>query len=190
MAAQRNRTGDDADKARDDWPRHLAFAGLVAAVLAVLLLGVALRTDRPHDTAIERDLRAEPGPREAVGGDAPAAAVSRQLADDAERPPASVNRLAARAAADLERLAASGDGWTAQLAVLCDRTRVNQLLERFGQNGPFHVLPVLQGDSACFRICWNRYARRDAAQRAADLPAALRAIEAHPLPKAISEVVE
>jgi hypothetical protein len=190
MVAQRKRTSEDEDRARDDWPRLLAFAAMVAAVVAVLALGVALRTDRPRATANERTLPAAPD----RGADARAAArpdaAPSELAVEAQPPSAPSNRLATRVATDLERLAASEEGWTAQLAVLCDRTHVSQLIERFGEHGPFHVLPALQGDSACFRICWNRYADRDAARQAADLPPALRAIEARPLPKAISEVVE
>lgn len=190
MVVQRKRTSKDEDRARDDWPRLLAFAALVAAVVAVLLLGVALRTDRPRQTANDQALPAAPERRADVRATAPPDAASSELAVEAHPPSVPANRLATRAATDLERLAASADGWTAQLAVLCDRTRVSQLIERFGEHGPFHVLPALQGDSACFRICWNRYADRDAARRAADLPPALRAIEARPLPKAISEVVE
>jgi len=190
MVAQRKRTSKDEDRARDDWPRLLAFAALVAAVVAVLLLGVALRTERPRETAIERAVPTAPEWRADVRAAAPPTAASSELAREEHPPSAPANGLATRAATDLERLAASADGWTAQLAVLCDRKRVTQLIERFGEHAPFHVLPSLQGNDACFRICWNRYADREAARRAADLPPALRAIEARPLPKAISEVVE
>ena len=175
---------------RDDWPRLLSFAALVAAVLGVLLLGIALRTDRPREATTVRDPATAPQRGDAARGAEPPAAVPREFVDDASPPSAPAIRLAERAATDLERLAAIGDGWTAQLAVLCDRTRVAHLLERFGEHASFYVLPSLQGDSACFRICWNRYAEREAARRADDLPPALRAIEARPLPKAIAAVVE
>jgi septal ring-binding cell division protein DamX len=190
MVAQRKRTTSDEDRARDDWPRLLSFAALFAAVLGVLLLGAVLRTDRPREAAVERDLATAPVREDSVRVTAAPTAAPRELADEGLPPSATVNLLAARAATDLERLAAMGSGWTAQLAVLCDRTRVTQLLERFGEHAPFYVLPSLQGDSACFRICWNRYTEREAAQRAADLPPALREIESRPLPKAISEVVQ
>jgi septal ring-binding cell division protein DamX len=190
MVAQRKRTTSDEDRVRDDWPRLLSFAALFAAVLGVLLLGALLRTDRPREAAIDHDRTTAPERKDAVRSTAAPTAAPPAFADDEFPPSATAYPLAARAATDLERLAAVGDGWTAQLAVLCDRTRVTQLLERFGEHAPFYVLPSLQGDSACFRICWNRYAEREAAQRAADLLPALRAIEARPLPKAISEVVQ
>ena len=189
MVAQRNRKAPDEDRTRDDWPRLLSFGALVVAVLGVLLLGFALRIDRPRDATNERDPAAAPGPRDAMRGTEPPDPAPPELAADVPPPSAPANRLATRAAMDLERLAATGDGWTAQLAVLCDRTRVTELLDRFGQHAPFYVLPSLQGDNACFRLCWNRYADREAARRADDLPPALRAIEARPLPKAIAEIV-
>jgi hypothetical protein len=189
MVAQRNRKPPDEDRARDDWPRLLSFAALIVAVIGVLLLGFALRTDRPGDAAQDRHPSDAPGRSDALRATAPPDTTPPELAAELSSSSAPANRLATRAATDLERLAAIGDGWTAQLAVLCDRSRVTELLERFGDRAAFYVLPALQGDSACFRVCWSRYADRDGARRAADLPPALRAIEVHPLPKAIAEVV-
>lgn len=189
MVAQRNRGSSDENRGRDDWPRLLSFGAWVVAVLGVLLLGFALRTDRPRDATHQRAPTAISERPDAGHATEPREPAPPVLAADVSPPSAPADRLATRAATDLERIAAIGDGWTAQLAVLCDRTRVTELLERFGDRAPFYVLPSLQGDSACFRICWNRYADREAARRSADLPPALRAIEARPLPKAITEVV-
>jgi hypothetical protein len=185
MAKQSNRTSNKKNHLPEDWPRLLTFAVLAVLVLGVLLLGAFLRVD---STATDAGAPAPAGPPE------PAGAASRRpspvLPASASTPARDVDGLTTRATADLARLAAAGDGWTAQLAVLCDPARVQQLVDRFGDRTAFHVLPSMHGDDACFRVCWNRYATRDEARGAADLPRELREVEPRPLPKSIAEVVE
>jgi hypothetical protein len=173
----------------EDWKQLLSFGGLAGAVLAILLLGALLSTDSPRTT-----IQAGLGPP-APGADlttptAPPPETSRTT-PPADRAPADppADHLARRALADLERMTGA-QGWTAQLAVLCDAEHVGALTERFGDDDAYYLLPVLHGDTACFRICWNRYPTREQAASAADLPRAMRAIESRPLPKNIAEVVE
>ncbi len=87
-------------------------------------------------------------------------------------------------------MASGGKGWTAQLAVLCEPARVEQMIERFGDLGGFHVLPSYLREKPCFRVCWSRYSTREDARAASDLPAVLRRITPQPVPKPVSEVVE
>jgi hypothetical protein len=189
MATQSNRTSSKQSRLPEDWPRLLSFAVLVALVVGVLLLGAILQVDPPATATIE------PAPAAPLEHEPPAdlvaASESPPRAMGANPPPIrGADRLAARATADLARLAAPGNGWTAQLAVLCDPARVERLVDRFGDRSAFHVLPLMHRDDACFRICWNRYATRDDARGAADLPRELREIQRRPLPKSIAEVVE
>jgi septal ring-binding cell division protein DamX len=179
------RTPTDEDGQRQDWSHLLSVGGLIGAVLGVLLLAATLRTDAPSSP-----LLAPTTPPPTVDAARPIRPTAAVPTEASVLPPvAPVDRLARRASADLERIAQDGDGWTAQLAVLCDPARVAPLIDRFGDRTALHVLPSLHQDNPCFRICWNRYPTRDEAKRAADLPAALRAIEARPLPKQVAEVV-
>jgi hypothetical protein len=179
----------ETNKKPEDWTNLLSFGGLAGAILGVLLLGAALSADPPSPRAgspkstapiAERIPDQDPPPLTAEPRHAPRPAL----------PAPRTSGLAERAAADLGRMATEPEGWTAQLAVMCDAKRVAGLTERFGEHEAFFLLPVLHGDEACFRICWNRYRTREAAAKAADLPRAMREIEPRPLPKAIAEVVE
>ena len=188
MVARRSQSPPEADPPPRDWSNLLSFGGLAGAVVGVLLLGAALRTDAPPATPLP-----DAPPRSAgliPAEDRGPAVPETTRPPEAVSPAAPATRLAGRAAADLERMSARPAGWTAQLAVLCDTKRVTALTERFGDHENYYLLPVLHGKSACFRICWNHYRTREAAASAADLPRAMRAIEARPLPKAVAEIVE
>jgi len=149
-------------------------------VLGVLLVAAVLRTEVPLNAAEPRlpapAIPSEIRPLEPVtASESPGAIVGDPLEQ--------------RAVADLEKLAGDPTGWTAQLAVLCDTERVATLVARFGEHESFHVLPSYHREQACYRICWSRYDTLEAARRASDLPAGLRALEARPLPKPITEVL-
>jgi len=180
MAARRSEVPPDKRQTPEDWKQLLSFGGLAGAVVAILLLGAALSTDSPP-TMIQARL----------GPPAPGAELTTPTAPPPEEPRTAppADHLARRALADLERMTGA-QGFTAQLAVLCDAEQVGVLTDRFGDHDAYYLLPVLHGDTACFRICWNRYATREKAASAADLPRAMRAIESRPLPKNIAEVVE
>jgi hypothetical protein len=186
MMAPRKNTPSE-DPSREDWSRILAFAGLAASVLGILLVGAVLRTEVPLNAAEPRlpapGIPSESRPIEPATADRAAATPSE--------PPGSIvdDPLEQRAVADLEKLAGDPSGWTAQLAVLCDTEHAATLVSRFGEHESFHVLPSYHREQACYRICWSRYDTLEAARRANDLPAGLRALEARPLPKSITEVL-
>jgi septal ring-binding cell division protein DamX len=180
---------EDGTSQRSAW-------ALVGSVVGVLVLGALLRSDPtavvagaapvgPPQPAARVATPLDPDPAAAVpGGDG---VPVRTRPSPAGLPP--LHALAQRAAGDAERLASSGDGWTAQLALLCDPERASRLVEEFGALEPFHLLPTLHDGRACFLVCWGAYASRDRARQAADLPAALRSLGADPLPKSIAQVL-
>ena len=168
---------------RENLPHLLPVGTLVGAVLGVLILGAVLRSGEapngadPRPAAVSEGRSAEPTPQD------------RTLQAAAGRP-ADKRALAGRVEADLERMAAAGGGFTAQLALLCDAARVQQILDRFGDHRPLHVLPTFHEDRACFLVCWNRYSTPKLAKQARDLPAPLRSIQPEPLPKEISKILQ
>ena len=186
--------GSERQRAGDDRPHFLAFVLLLASVALVVVVAFALRRGPGPEpsTADEPTLSPEaavPAPeiepsragRDTSSGSPPAAPPYE---------PVPADPLAERVGGDLHRLAAGGAGFTAQVAVLCDESRVRSVMAQFGAESPLHVLPSFQGQRPCFRLCWSHYADREAARRATDLPAALREIAPAPVPKAVAEVVE
>ena len=163
-----------------------------------VMLGALLRTSPPTAADPPRPAsarRANSGVAE-PGSSAPSPAgkqAPRIAAPPVERSPvraAPIDALARRASADIDRLAGSGHTWTAQLAMLCDPAGATEFLERRADDPRLYLLPAIHGESACIRVCWGHYASRDAAKQADDLPAALRAMQNDPLPKAIREILE
>ncbi len=209
MAAPKDRSAVEGDGLRHEWTRVLWFVALVASVLGVLALGASLSTDPPSSVGVgpvepqsEPRLRSLPAgrasadPRQELPAQAeppldsaPAGLFGQPPAAPEPQDPVPPDPLADRIASDLERLAPHA-GWTAQIAVLCDRVRVEALIESFGPVEPLHVLPAFQGQRPCFRLCWSRYESRQQAQAALDLPTELRAIAPNPVPKEIAEVVQ
>ena len=206
------RSSDDPRPSREDWGHLLSVGSVVAAVLFVLILGAALRVEPteadPAASAnaepepwVARELRRpdprdDPGPRppdpapDPVPQDAADPdAVPQDAVSDPPRPGPGADPLAARAVADVRRLAATGQPWTAQVAVLCDRDRVESQLARFGDDDRFHVLPVALDGRACFRFCWGSFGDPGRARAAAGLPSELRGLSAQPIPKRTAEVV-
>jgi hypothetical protein len=101
-----------------------------------------------------------------------------------------LERLTRLADAEAERLSAGGrEGFTAQLALLCDPARVEPILDRFGAHPDLHVLPALHDGTPCFLVCWGRYPTAAGARAAEDLPAGMRSIQPVPLPKLLDRVL-
>ena len=170
--------GLGTDALREGLPHLLPVGTLVGAVLGVLILGAVLQSEEPSTAAAPRAVAAA----EARSPDRTAAAGSEASSR--------IHGLARRVEQDLERMAAPGDGWTAQLALLCDPSRVQQILDRFGSQRPLHILPTFHNDDACFLVCWNRYPTSERAKKASDLPAALRSVQPKPLPKEIAKILQ
>jgi septal ring-binding cell division protein DamX len=196
------------------WRELLSFGTLLVGVVGVLALGAILKTGSPtahpssttagpeRNTGTDRPVVTLREDREMAPEDVPAPPVSSKNATpsrvNTSRPerrsslvktPRVSHDLVRRAQADLRRFTGDGDPWTLQLALLCDSSGAREALERFGSNEPFHVLPSLHDDRACFILSWNRYATRDAAKAASDLPDAIRSRYPGAFPKPIAEVV-
>ncbi len=159
--------------------RQLITQGiLLGSVAFVLLLGAVLHV----------------GPGEADTGEPAEPAVlplRPSIPLERERPaPRGTDALARRVAQDLERLAAASGTWTAQLALLCDAARARELVADFAGEHQLYLLPFEHDAQACFRICFGDFTSTEQAKAAPGLPAALRELQPHPLPKRIADVLE
>jgi len=197
MSAKQSRGDRREDSGREAWSGVLSFVLLVGGILVVVLLAAVMRTDPPGSRLLAaRDAPVMDVPTEA-GVEPPddvADPVAPPSTDDPTPtlPPETVlDRMARRAGIDVERLAASTDGWTAQVGVFCDARRVESIVAEFGEQPALLVLPSYHDERPCFRVCWNRYRARDSAVRATDLPAGLRALlSGDPYPRRVTEVLE
>ena len=181
MAKRRSgRATRDGDVTGRDWTHLLAVGLLFGSVLGVLIGGAVLSVE----PAPVRTIALDPG------GDRAAPAPEPRPSDEAPAAGGSVDRLAARAEADLERVSTVGAPWTAQLAVLCDAERAHRVFDEFGSATKLYILPTYHDDRACFVFCWNRYANADRAREAADLPRALAEAFSGAFPKQVADVLK
>jgi septal ring-binding cell division protein DamX len=162
----------------------LSSAFLVAAVAVVMLLGMFLKTEAPHELAPAAG-PASPAPSLPLGS-----TVTPELprAAAVEAPPRAepmrvlavdplVAKLAARVEGDCGRLAKAQGRWTAQLMVACKPETVDRLLAKARGSRGLYVLPIQVNDDACFRVCFGAYQTSEEAAQASNLPRALRGKE-------------
>jgi hypothetical protein len=175
MTTRRNRPAAAAEE--DAGWRHLLSVGLpIGCVVGVLILGAALRVD--PDPAGSLTFAAS-GEVEVVGGLEPLPPAIPTTAPPADR-----------RAADLDRLATSGDRWTAQLAMLCDEAGARRLAARFPDAHELYLLPVDHGGNECWAVCWGIYGGAEQARAANDLPPALRDEHRGFFPKQIDALLQ
>jgi septal ring-binding cell division protein DamX len=185
---------DDVDTGANGF---LSSALLLAAVSAILLLGLFLKTDPRLLTshaaessppppvqplALGSSIAVEPAPPlEAAPAEAAPPieiAVPAVKAAPAPAPPDPVLvRLATRAEADCGRIAKAKGRFTAQLVVACKPETVDRLLAAGGSSAKLYVLPAKVKDESCFRVCFGSYASTKEAAAAADLPKTLHGKE-------------
>ena len=183
---------------RDDAPRggdatsgggvreFASSALLLGAVAAILLMGLALRSEPVREREIREPEPAAPAalattpapaapaptPQVQAASPPPAAAVTAPPATD----PA-LAALAGRAAEDLTRIGRAHGSWTAQLVVACKPETVDRLVRQSRGASKLYVLPAEVHGAPCFRVCWGSYASASEAASAKDLPAPLRGAE-------------
>jgi hypothetical protein len=171
----------------------LSSALLVAAVGAILLAGLVLRTNgrteppapaeaaAPPALPLGSEVKREPEP-EAPPPPLPTPEevtpppVIKEIAVESPANPLLMT-LATRAQSDSARFAGARGRWTAQLLVACKAETVDRLLAAAPGTSKLYVLPARVKDEACFRVCFSDYATPKEAAAAADLPAALRGKE-------------
>lgn len=133
-----------------------------------------------------------PAPRVLEPADDGAAALAEPAAEEvdaADAPePGGAVPLADRVRADVRRLAAHPDAWTLQFLVTREEARAEEIVARLADGDALHVLPVRVQGEDCFRICWGRFATREAAL-GATAPPELVALNADPIPRAVSGLV-
>ena len=167
----------------------MSSALLVAAVGAILLAGLLLRTSGrteplPPPPAAEpapslplgSEVTPELDPQPALPAGVSAPPVIKDIAVAAPADPRLMT-LATRAQADAGRLAKAKGRWTAQLLVACKPETVERVLSASAGVSRLYVLPARVKDEACFRVCFGEYATAKDAAAAADLPQALRGKE-------------
>ena len=165
---------------------------LVAGVVAILIAGFVLKAGRtvdpPEATPAEVLLGATITPETAAPESAPAPPPSPAPLSPSRLTPAApavtsgpadptFDKLARRAAADLARVAAIREPWTAQLLVACRVETVERVLAASKGATKLYVLPAEVHGDACFRICWGAYKGAKDAAAATDLPRELRGRE-------------
>lgn len=178
---------DDGARAQEptgfaSWRDFVSSALLVGAVIAILVAGLLLKTDRPGPTADAAGAASLPPAALPLGSTItpePAAPPPEDPAVAAGVPPPDplLEALAARAAADTARLRTARGPWTAQLLVACKRDTVERAVASSRTSPKLYVLPAEVRGDACFRVCWGTYGSAKDAAAAADIPKALRGKE-------------
>jgi len=179
--------------------RELASSAvLIAAVATVLGAGRLLQTapEPPAPTpptpttipplSLGSTLSPEtaPAPAPSPAAVPPSQPAPRPRRDEPDEP---LPPLAARAAADLTRLASQDGAWTAQLLLACKTDTVERLLGSEPEAAKLFVLPAEFRGESCFRVCFGSYASAKEAAAAADRPATLRGASVRAI--AVAEVL-
>jgi len=183
------RETEQGKRTRGEW-RHIASGGgLVAIVVAILLMGALHETARTPDAA-----RSELEARGDVPPPAPELVPESLISAPPEAPQdlalarSALDPLSRRTLEDPIRLARSSGTFTLQIAVACRKETASRILNRATSSERLFVLPATVRDQECFRFCWGSYATLLEARKAADLPAALRAGLNRPTARRIDEV--
>lgn len=196
-----------------DWRRFASTAALIATVLGTLLLGAVLQRDGTagigepvalHDaTDADDSTSGLPAADPTRGASEPVDATpSPSASPSAAAPPEPVHsdaplagtivgdaELVDRAIEDERRLAASGNGYTLQYAVVCDAQNARGRLARLADERQFYLLTMLYEDRACFRLCWGFFDSAEQARASTDAPAALAEISSNPRPLSSAEAL-
>jgi hypothetical protein len=175
------------------WKDLASSTLLVGGVLAILIAGFVLKSERPADAAsVTSPAGPASPPAEVLLGTTitPETAPIDAAPPLTPPPPSSlspavpsaasmttdpiVERLATRAASDIARLEAISEPWTAQLLVACRAETVDRVLAASKGAAKLYILPAEVRGDACFRICWGAYKTAKDAAAARDLPKGLR----------------
>jgi len=166
----------------------MSSALLLAAVAAIIVAGMFLRSSGPEEALRPAASAASPAPSLPLGRTVtpergpPAPTETAPRTEEAPRIETTlalaadplVVKLATRAEGDCERLSKARGRWTAQLIVACKPETVDRLLGAARGSTKMYVLPARVHDEACFRVCFGAYATSQEAALAADLPKTLR----------------
>ena len=173
--------------APSDLRRRVQVGGVLGAVLGILLLGAALRTERPVGTP-----SAVAEPATASSQEAPDEAVAASAAEapaTAETFVPSPGGLTGRARTDAGRLAGAGGAFTLQFLYACNADNVRSQVETLGADRDFYLLPVEDHGRACYRICWGTFPSKEAARTARNIPPPMAALSQTPQVKSIAGVL-
>jgi hypothetical protein len=140
------------------WKSVLPAAGLVVLVLLILLVTAIVRTDREPDL-MQRPNASRPAAEIPVSQEAPEEIVAPEAAV-----PAAGGSVRERADLDYRRLAGMEDRFTSHLMLSCDPDNTRRHLEGAGWDNNLYLLPAEYHGQDCYRLCWNIYPTREAAE--------------------------
>jgi septal ring-binding cell division protein DamX len=166
-------------------------ATMLVFVFGVLLMAAVLQVpaeDADSQVALDRlDLPSADDSPYAPAESQETQTLSSPAAKNTPAPRIEAQReLGRRVERDLQRIAAHRASYTLQISVACDPKNARQLLVDSDGDDRFYLLPVQLNERACFRICWGIYPDRSTAEKANDMPAALRARIQESAPRPIS----
>jgi hypothetical protein len=189
MDSKRGKTSKRSASASSAERRRLWMAaGLLGAVLALLLTGAVLEIDpAEHPPALGS---AGVGGTGAAGREgAPIRSAAEGAHPGSPDGPTLLARLGRRALDDARRLGADPGQFTLQLAVACQADTVDALVERVRDESDLYVLPMTLDGRSCFRVCWGSFDTSERARRQV-LPPGLATVVERPLVREIAEVLE
>ena len=168
------------------WQSVLPAAGLVLLVLVILLVTAVVHTDREPELMQRPAGVVEPAPVPAVGPE-----VVRDHAETDRRetgPAVQTGSVRERADRDYRRLSGMEDRFTSHLMLSCDQDNTRRHMEGAGWHDDLYLLPAEYHGQDCFRLCWNVYPTREAAEAEGEILPYLAREFPDRTPKAIAEI--
>jgi len=184
--------GEPTARNRSDWKQMASTGTLLAAVLAILAAGAALRAEKSAPLPARETKPPAPAARPAPPPTSAAAEQSTTppaIAEAPSRPAPAGTDLDRRAMQDVERLSRERARFTAQVAVTCKPENTRRILQRAAGTSRLYLVPMPERGDSCYRLCWGLYPSAKEAARATDLPAFLRDGGGKPAAKSVVELL-
>jgi len=189
-ARSKAKTRDGSVTDLGQWRQILPAISISAGVLGVLLLAAILqdggessRVDPPRGPIRSSPtLASDPLPT-------PSSAAPTNLPPPPPAPSGDLLNLARRVERDQARIASKPSGWTLQFMVACDPANVRPPVASLSAESEFYLLAKLDGERACFRLCWGLFDSRAQAVAIREFPAALASITDRPQPLPVAQAL-
>jgi len=179
-----------SQKEKAQWKSVLPAAGLVSLVLLILLVTAVVRTGREPELMQRSAGAGEPSGAPAAEPESiPRPQPDKESATEAAPPPSRrTNSVRDRADGDYLRLAGKEAMFTSHLMLSCDQENTRRHMDGAGWHDDLYLLPAEYHGQDCFRLCWNVYPTREAAEaEGAILPYLAREFPDR-TPKALAEI--
>jgi len=171
-----------SQKDKAQWKSVLPAAGLVSLVLLILLVTAVVRTGREPDL-----MQRSAGPAESES--IPRPQPDKEPATEAAPPPSRrTDSVRDRADSDYIRLAGKEAMFTSHLMLSCDQENTRRHMDGAGWHDDLYLLPAEYHGQDCFRLCWNVYPTREAAEAEGAILPYLARVFPDRTPKALAEI--